>query len=289
MSEQVTLVERAFRVRRHVVEMAAGPQGAHLGGSLSATDILTALYFSVLRLRPEQPAWPGRDYFVLSKGHCAAALYAVLAERGFFPVAELGSYARFGSRLAGHPTRAVPGVEFPTGSLGHGLSLGVGLALAAQRDGRDNRTFVLLGDGELQEGSVWEAVAAAHFLELGRLVAIVDCNRLQINGGTQRRSGLAALPARWASFGWAVREVDGHAVHDVAGVLAGAGNAAGVLAGAGGADGAGQPTVVIAHTVKGRGVPFLENRKSSHYATLSPALRRRALDGLAASDGADRR
>jgi transketolase len=276
VSEQIMLAQRAARVRRHVVDMAAGPQGAHLGGSLSAADILTALYFSVLRLRPEHPAWPERDYFVLSKGHCAAALYAVLAERGFFPVAELATYARFGSRLAGHPTRAVPGVEFPTGSLGHGLGLGVGLALAARRDERDNRTFVLLGDGELQEGSVWEAVAAGAFLNLGSLLAIVDCNRLQINGGTQQRTGLAALPARWASFGWAVREVDGHAVDEVAGVLAAPGEAD-------------RPSVVIAHTVKGRGVPFLENRKSSHYATLNPAQHRRALAGLAAGDEADRR
>lgn len=279
MSTRLTLVERAARVRRHVVEMAASPQGAHLGGSLSAVDILTALYFSVLRLRPEEPGWPGRDYFVLSKGHCAAALYAVLAERGFLPVAELASYARFGSRLAGHPTRAVPGVEFPTGSLGHGLALGVGLALAAQRDGRDNRTFVLLGDGELQEGSVWEAANAASFLSLGRLVAIVDRNRLQINGGTLRRSGLAALPERWASFGWTVREVDGHAVNALAAVLA-----------TGGAPGEPErPTVVVAATVKGRGVPFLENRKQSHYARLSPAQRRRALASLGGVGEADPR
>jgi transketolase len=276
VSEQVTLAQRAARVRRHVVEMAAGPQGAHLGGSLSAADILTALYFSVLRLRPERPDWPGRDYFVLSKGHCAAGLYAVLAERGFFPVAELATYACFGSRLAGHPTRAVEGVEFPTGSLGHGLALGVGLALAAQRDGRDNRTFVLLGDGELQEGSVWEAAGAAGFLNLQTLVAVVDCNRLQINGGTRRHSGLATLPERWASFGWTVREVDGHAVDAVAGTLATAAEA-------------GRPTVVIAHTVKGRGVPFLENRKQSHYARLSDAQRQRALAALGPADGTDPR
>lgn len=267
MTEPVSLARLADRVRRHIVAMAASQRGAHLGGSLSAVDILTALYFSVLRLRPEEPQWPWRDYFVLSKGHCAAALYAVLAERGFFPVPELATYAQFGSRLAGHPTRAVPGVEFPTGSLGHGLALGVGLALAAQRDGRNNRAFVLLGDGELQEGSVWEAAGAAGFLRLDNLVAIVDCNRLQINGSTQQRSGLVTLPARWASFGWTVREVDGHHMAALAALLGTPGEAA-------------QPTVVIAHTVKGRGVPFIENRKQSHYATLSPPQYQRALAAL---------
>ncbi|TCO55605.1 transketolase [Actinocrispum wychmicini] len=257
----------ASRVRRHIVEMAAGPEGAHVGGALSAADILTVLYFDVMRVRPEQPDWPDRDYFLLSKGHAAVGLYAVLAERGFFPVGELGGYAQAGSRLGGHPTRAVPGVELPTGSLGHGLSLGVGLALAAQRDGRDNRTFVLLGDGELQEGSVWEAAGSAAFLGLDTLTAIVDRNGLQISGSTARRTGLDLLATRWAGFGWDVSEVDGHDPSALADVLAERP-----------ADG--KPRVVLADTVKGKGIPFLENRKKGHYVTFTPQARQRALAAL---------
>jgi transketolase len=271
--DEDALARRAHQIRRHIVDMAAGPAGAHVGGSLSAADIMTVLYFAVLRVRPEQPAWPERDYFVLSKGHAAAVLYAVLAERGFLPVAELSGYARAGSRLAGHPSRAVPGVEFSTGSLGHGLSLGVGTALAAHRDGRSNRVFVLLGDGELQEGSVWEAVSAASFLGLGNLIAIIDRNQLQISGSTRQRSGLDALAARWSSFGWTVREADGHDHGGLARVLRAAAFPEGARP-----DG---PTVLIARTVKGRGLTFLENRKSSHYGTFSPAMRQRALTELA--------
>lgn len=266
--ETTPLAARARRVRQHIVGMAASPAGAHVGGSLSAADILTVLYFAVLRVRPEQPDWPERDYFILSKGHAASVLYAVLAERGFLPVSELARYARAGSRLAGHPTCAVPGVEFPTGSLGHGLSLGVGTALAAQRDGRPSRIFVLLGDGELQEGSVWEAAAAAGFLRLDNLVAIVDRNRLQICGSTRLRSGLDALPGRWSSFGWSAREVDGHDHRALTLALRAAPSP-------------GRPTVIIAETVKGKGLPFLENRKNSHYGVFSPAMRQRALASLA--------
>lgn len=265
--KEVSLAGRALRVRRHIVRMAASAEGSHIGGSLSAADILTVLYCSVLRLRPGEPDWPGRDYFLLSKGHAAAGLYAVLAERGLLDAAELDDYACQGSRLGGHPTRAVPGVEFPTGSLGHGLSLGVGLALAARADGRDNRTFVLLGDGELQEGSVWEAAASAAFLRLDDLVAIVDRNRLQISGSADRRSGLDRLAERWASLGWRASEVDGHDVAALTDALAPR-HAEGV------------PTVVIADTVKGKGVSFLENRKKSHYARLTTASRDRALAEL---------
>jgi transketolase len=262
------LAASALRVRRHIVDITAGPEGAHIGGALSAVEILTVLYFQVMRIRPEQPDWPARDYFLLSKGHAAAGLYAVLAERGFFPVRELASYGRDGSRLGGHPTKSVSGVEFPTGSLGHGLSLGVGLALAAQRDGRDNRTFVLLGDGELQEGSVWEAATSAGFLGLVNLTAIVDRNGLQISGSTAQRTGLELLAGRWAGFGWEVCDVDGHDLAALTGVLT-AGSATG------------KPRVVLADTVKGKGIPFLENRKKGHYAVFTPQLRQRALAALA--------
>ncbi|QKW25097.1 transketolase [Streptomyces seoulensis] len=261
------LAERALRVRQHIVAMAASPEGAHIGGALSAADILTALYFDVLRVRPEEPEWPGRDYFLLSKGHAAAGLYAVLAERGFLPVEELDTYARSGSRLGGHPLRTVPGVEFPTGSLGHGLALGLGLALAARRDGRDNRAYVLLGDGELQEGSVWEAADSAARLGLDNLTAVVDRNRLQINGSSHRGN----LADRWRAFGWRAVEIDGHDLDALSAALREPPAEPGV------------PTVLLADTVKGRGVPFLENRAKSHYALLSPTLRHRALKALAAA------
>jgi len=268
MSDVAALQAVALRIREHVLRMAAGPVGAHVGGAFSAADILTALYFQVLRVRPEEPDWEGRDYFILSKGHAGAGLYATLAERGFLPVEELATYARPGGRLLSHPTVKVPGVEFPTGSLGHGLSLGVGLALAAQRDGRGNRTYVLMGDGELQEGSVWEAAMAAAQFELGNLVAIVDRNRLQISGRTEERMRLEPLADRWRSFGWSVETVDGH---DFAALLAAFARAPVDRA---------RPAMLLADTVKGQGVKFLADRKKSHYVTLTPELYRRALGEL---------
>lgn len=263
----MTLAAAARRVREDVLMMATGPEGAHVGGSLSAAEILVALYFGVMRLRPEDPRWPERDYFILSKGHASAAFYATLAARGFLPAEELATYAQPGSRLAGHPSRDVPGVEFPTGSLGHGLALGLGLALAAKRDEARNRCFVLLGDGELQEGTVWEAALTAGSLMLDNLVAIVDRNGLQINGPTERRAPSQALSRRWESFGWVAHEVDGHDLDALVSTLS--------------ADPIdNRPTVVIANTVKGRGVSFMENRRASHYVKLTPTTYRRALRAL---------
>lgn len=259
----VQLQQQAMRIREHILAMGAGPEGAHVGGALSAADLLTVLYFQVLHLRPEDPQWEERDYFILSKGHGGVGLYATLAERGFFPVAELATYARAG-RLAAHPLRSLPGVEFPSGSLGHGLSLGVGRALAARRDGRANRTYVLLGDGELQEGAVWEAAMAAAHFQLANLVAIVDRNRLQINGLTEEWMHLEPLGQRWQSFGWQVVEVDGH---DLSALVETFDRLP--------VDPA-RPSVVIAQTVKGRGVKFLEQSKKSHYVTFSPRLYQRA-------------
>jgi transketolase len=258
------LEERAHRIREHIVDMCAGEEGGHLGGSMSLVEILVTLYFGALRVDPDRPDDPARDVLLLSKGHGAIALYATLAERGFFPVAELAGYATPGSRLMGHPVRAVPGVELPTGSLGHGLALGNGVALAARLDGLDRRCFVVLGDGELQEGSVWEAAMAASSLGLDRLVAVVDRNRLQITGPTERALALEPLADRWASFGWAVREVDGHDL-----------GALGAALGRVPAE-AGRPTVVIAHTVKGKGLPFVEGKPHSHYARLRDRQHQRA-------------
>lgn len=256
----------AQAVREHVLRIGAGEVGTHVGGSLSAADILVALYFRVLRVWPRDPDRAGRDHFVLSKGHASAALYATLAERGFFPVAELETYGRSDGRLMAHPTPAVPGVEFATGSLGHGLSLATGLALAAQRAGRPGRAYVLLGDGELQEGSVWEAAMAAGNLGLENLVAVVDRNRLQISGFTEDRMALEPLADKWRAFGWRVTGVDGHDVDALVPALDAP-------------PAPGQPTVVLADTVKGRGVRHLEHRKQSHFARLGP----RAYDRAAAA------
>lgn len=262
------LARSAHQIRERILEMGAGPEGTHIGGSLSATDVLTVLYGAVLRVRPDEPDWPDRDWFVLSKGHASAALYATLAEYGFIPAAECAEYARPGSRLAGHPLRRLEGVEFPTGSLGHGLSLAVGVALAQRRTGRPGRVFALLGDGELQEGSVWEAVTAAAHHRLDRLVAVVDRNGWQISGTTEQCMTLEPLAERWRGFGWAVREVDGHDLAQLHDALSGAPAEEG------------RPTVVIARTLKGRGVPIFENKKKSHYVALTPQLHHRALTGL---------
>jgi len=264
------LRERAFRVREHIVTMCAGPEGGHLGGSMSLVEVLVTLYFRVLRGDPAGPAAPDRDVLLLSKGHGAIGLYAALAERGVLPVAELAGYATPGSRLMGHPVRAVPGVEMPSGSLGHGLALANGYALAARADGAPRRTFVVLGDGELQEGSVWEAAMASASLRLDRLVAVVDRNGLQITGHTEDTVGLEPLADRWRAFGWAVREVDGHdlaALRDALGTVPAE---------------PGRPTVVLARTVKGRGLPFVEGRRESHYAKFGPRHQQRAMAALRA-------
>jgi transketolase len=270
--ERDTLEAVATRIRSHVVDMCAGPEGGHLGGAFSCADVLAALYFSVLNVDPRRPDDPDRDRFLLSKGHAAVGLYATLAERGFFPVEELAGYGRPGSRLMGHPVRAVPGVEMPTGSLGHGLALGCGFALAARYAGRDSRSFVLLGDGELQEGSVWEAAIAAVSLRLDRLVAVVDRNGLQLTGATEGIAPMEPLADRWRGFGWAVRDVDGHDPAQLADQL----------------DAApwepGKPSVLIARTVKGHGLPFLAGRSASHYVTLSPRNHARAVHALRAME-----
>jgi transketolase len=252
------------RVREHIVDMCAGPEGGHLGGSLSLADILVTLYFDVLHVNPGCPQHPERDILLLSKGHGAIALYAVLAERGFFPTGELDTFALSGGRLMGHPTRAVPGVEMPTGALGHGLALGNGFALATP--GR--RCFVVMGDGELQEGSVWEAAMASSSLGLGNLTAVVDRNGLQLAGPTETTLALEPLADRWRAFGWEVREVDGHDQDALRPVLA--------------EPGAGRPVVVLARTVKGRGLPFLAGRPHSHFVRLNERQHARARAVLAA-------
>lgn len=261
----------SLRVREQVLAVGASPVGTHVGSSLSAADILVALYFGVLQVRPDDPQWAERDYFILSKGHASAALYATLAERGFIEASELASYGTAAGRLFAHPTPNIPGVEFATGSLGHGLPLGAGMALAARHRGQPNRVFVLMGDGELQEGSVWEAAMSASHYRLSNLTAIVDRNGLQINGSTERRMSLEPLAERWRSFGWRVIEVNGHDMDQLVSVLSGVPAEPE------------RPTMVLAQTIKGCGVGFLENRKHSHYAVMTPEIYRRALASLHAS------
>jgi transketolase len=267
------LREVARRVREHIVAMCAGPEGGHLGGSLSLVEILVALHFGVLRGDPAGWPAPDRDVLLLSKGHGALALYAVLAERGVLDPAELARYGRPGSRLGGHPAHTVPGVEMPAGSLGHGLALANGYALAGRRDRWPRRCFVVLGDGELQEGSVWEAAMATAALGLDRVVSIVDRNGLQITGDTERSIGLEPLDERWRAFGWTVREVDGH---EPAALLAALAAVPAVP---------GRPTALIARTVKGRGLPYLEGRRESHYARLGPRALTRARAALRTDRG----
>lgn len=255
----------AGRIRERIIRMCAGPEGGHLGGSLSLADVLTALYFRVLRVSPSEPEDPGRDVLLLSKGHAAIGLYATLAERGFLAEEELSGYGQPQSRLTGHPTRKVPGVEMPTGSLGHGLALGTGFALSARLDRRERRAFVVLGDGELQEGSVWEAVMAAASLRLDNLIAIIDRNLLQLTGTTESICRLEPLAERWVSFGWAARTVDGHDLGQVVSALAEVPWMPG------------RPSVLIAQTQKGRGVPFVAGDVRSHYVKFSPRMVSRAL------------
>jgi transketolase len=252
------------RIREHIVTMCAGPEGGHLGGSMSLVEILTTLYFDVLRVDPAHPADPGRDILILSKGHGAIALYAVLAERGFFPPAELAGYGRPGSRLMGHPVRAVPGVEMATGSLGHGLPLANGFAIA----GPDRRCFVIVGDGELQEGSVWEAAMSTAGLGLDNVTVIVDRNGLQITGRTEDTVPLEPLADRWAAFGWAVRQVDGHDRGQLREALT--------------ERVPGRPVAVIARTVKGNGLPAVQGKVESHYARLGERQFTRAIAVLRA-------
>ncbi len=248
----------AAEVRLQIVRAMGPGKFHHFGGSLSEADVVTALYHYKLRLRADDPAWPERDRFILSKGHSVPAQYVCLARRGFFPLADLATLKQFGSHLQGHPDmRKTPGLEANTGSLGMGLSAANGLALAARARGLAYRVFVLLGDGECEEGQVWESAMTTAQYRLDHVTAIVDRNGLQAMGQTEDRMGIEPLDEKWRAFGWNVLEIDGH---DMAAICEALDTATAT---------AGRPTVILARTVKGKGVPFLENQVSSHNAMIS--------------------
>jgi transketolase len=243
----------AKRLRRHIITMIGKAGSGHPGGSLSAVEILTALYFKVLRHKPLDPQWPDRDRFILSKGHAAPVLYATLAECGYLPVDELLTLRQMDSRLQGHTDRTLtPGVEMSAGALGQGLSFAIGVALAGRINSKDYRVYVLLGDGECDEGQVWEAAMAATHFKVDNLVAIVDNNGQQLDGWNRDVMNLDPFPAKWRAFGWQVIEVDGHNIPQLIQAFDQAKKIKG------------QPTVIIAHTIKGKGVSFMESNNDFH-------------------------
>ncbi|MHA6530572.1 transketolase [Paenibacillus sp. BAC0078] len=244
---------KAAQIRMDLLTIIHRAKTGHTGGSLSNTDILTALYYEIMNIDPNRPKWEERDRFIASKGHSVESLWCILADRGFFPKEELETYSQFGTRLIGHPNNKVPGIEMNTGALGHGLPISVGMALAAKRDGRSYRVFCLMGDGEQAEGSNWEAAMAGAHYKLDNLVGIIDRNRLQISGSTEEVMGLEPLEEKWSAFGWNVISVDGndmeqlvHAFRSVPEV-------------------SGKPTLIMANTIKGKGVSFAENVPAWHH------------------------
>jgi transketolase len=243
----------AKRLRRHIITMTGKAGSGHPGGSLSAVEIVTVLYFKLLRHMPSDPQWSDRDRFILSKGHAAPLLYATLAECGYFPVDELSTLRQLDSRLQGHTDRTItPGVEMSSGSLGQGLSFALGVALAGRLNSQDYRVYVLLGDGECDEGQVWEGVMATAHFKVDNLVAIVDNNGLQIDGWNRDVMSLDPFNRKWQAFGWHVIEVNGHDLSQLGLAL----EQAKLVKG--------QPTVIIAHTIKGKGVSFMENNPDFH-------------------------
>jgi len=255
------LIERARRIRVHVVRIA-GMSDCHTGGSLSIAEVLAALYFRVMTVDPGDPDWAGRDYLILSKGHCVPALDAALAMRGYFPQEMLTTHLEPDSFITGHAcARLTPGIDASTGSLGHGLSVGVGVALGVRMDGAANKVFVILGDGELQEGSNWEAAMSGAHHGVDNLVAIVDRNWYQ-TGPTEDMMALEPLEDKWRAFGWSVRTIDGHEMGEVVDALESVPFERG------------RPSAIIARTVKGKGVSSIENR---HYARLGAGQLRAAL------------
>jgi transketolase len=246
------LEEKAKHIRRLIIQMLAKAGSGHPGGSLSAADLVTALFFAILRHNPKDPTWPQRDRFHMSKGHCCPLWYAVLAESGYFPIDKLWTLRQFGSILQGHPDRRTPGVDVASGSLGQGLSVALGMSLAAKIDKKDYQIYVLLGDGEIQEGNIWEAAMACAHYKCENLCAILDYNGFQIDGKTRDIMDLEPLVAKWQAFGWHTIEIDGHSMKQILSAYKEAKEIKG------------KPSIIIAHTIKGKGVSFMENVVDFH-------------------------
>ncbi|OEG00134.1 transketolase [Vulcanibacillus modesticaldus] len=248
-----SLKETANTIRKDIVKMVAEASSGHPGGSLSAADILTVLYFNEMNIDPNNPQDPNRDRFVLSKGHASPVLYGALAEKGFFPKEELMTFRKINSRLQGHPSKkSLPGVEMSTGSLGQGLSVANGMALAGKLDNRDYRVYVLLGDGEIQEGMIWEAAMSAAHYKLDNLTAFLDYNHLQIDGRVEDVMNPAPVDEKFRAFGWHVIIIDGHDMNQISDAIQEAKSIKG------------KPTMIIANTIKGKGVSFMENQVGWH-------------------------
>lgn len=248
------LKAKTKEIRKLIFKTICNAGGGHLPTCLSMTDLLTVLYYEVLHIDPQNPKAPGRDRFILSKGHGGVALYAILADKGFFDIKHLATHGKKGTILGGHPDmHKVPGIEASTGALGHGLSFGVGTALAAKKDGLSSRTFVVIGDGECQEGSIWEAALFAVQAGLDNLTVIIDHNKLQAMGKLEEIVGLESLAAKWKAFGWVVTEIDGHDLDQIRGAF----NDLPFEKE--------KPNCIIAHTIKGKGISFMENVPIWHY------------------------
>lgn len=245
------LQAQAVKIRKHVVDAIYHAGSGHPGGSLSITDILTCLYFQVMKHNPKKPKWGERDRLVLSKGHSAPALYAALAESGYFEIKHLKKLRKINQFLQGHPSTMVPGVEISTGSLGQGLSIGIGMALSGKLDKKGYTVYVILGDGEIDEGQIWEAASSASHYKLDNLIAILDRNGLQIDGPTEEIMSLEPISLRWRAFGWSVLEIDGHDIEEILMAFQEAKKSK-------------KPTIILAHTIKGKGVSFMEGTLSFH-------------------------
>lgn len=269
-AQQISFLQhKAVQVRRDVIRMLAGAGSGHPAGSLSAVDILVALYFQILKHNQRNPEWPERDRFVLSNGHICPALYAVLARAGYFSQSKLLTLRKLGSSLQGHPHRGdLPGLETTSGSLGSGLSQACGMALAAKMDRSAWRVICLMSDGEQDEGNIWEAVMFAAKCKLDNLTAVVDCNGIQIDGPTQKVMPLESLKNKYQAFGWEVLEIDGHNFSEIINAFEQAGSIKR------------KPTVIIAHTIPGKGVPFMENKFEWHGKSLNKEEAEKALGGL---------
>lgn len=267
------LKKKSAEIRMEILRMINRAGSGHTGGSLSITDILVTLYYGIMNIKPQEPQWEERDRFILSKGHSVESLYCILADKGFFDKEELKTYCQFGSRLIGHPNNKVPGVEMNTGALGHGLSISVGIAKAAKMDKKNYKVFTVMGDGELEEGSNWEAAMSASHFKLDNLIGIVDRNKLQITGETEEIMSLEPLSDKWKSFGWEVIEVDGHDHEQLYSILKNTPLKFG------------KPTLIIAHTIKGKGVSFIENKVEWHHRVPTDEELAKAIEELSQVSG----